>query len=169
MKLSTLALATVMALTCTGAFAQSSSSGGSSAVGVRVAWIGFICFVTADHATCRRTQFSVSSRVAGHAADNGSLDTSPGVRSGRESERNRDCRRQNPSHVRSPIVKDRQANQSGRTLFRPRRSFLRQQIAQPPRALSAIHESDLADRPARPRPADGGNWDCRSRAPTNRP
>jgi hypothetical protein len=34
--------------------------------------------------------------------------------------------------VRSPIVKDRQANQSGRTLFRPRRTLLRQHLAQPP-------------------------------------
>jgi hypothetical protein len=51
-------------------------------LGVRVVWIGFICFVMANHAACRRTQFSVSSRVAGHAADNGSLDTSLGVGAG---------------------------------------------------------------------------------------
>jgi hypothetical protein len=76
----------------------------------------------ADDAPGRSTKFAMSRHVTGNTADDGPLDAALGVRSGRESERNCDCesRRQNPSHVRSPIVKDRQANQSGRTLFRPR-------------------------------------------------
>ena len=88
----------------------------------------------ADDAPGRSTKFAVSRHVAGDTADDGPLDAALGVRSGRESERNRDCesRRQNPSHVRSPIVKDLQANQSGRTLFRPHRALLRQQAHPPP-------------------------------------
>jgi hypothetical protein len=83
--------------------------------------------VMADDAPGRSTKFAMSRHVAGDTADDGPLDAAFGVRSGRESERNRGCesRHQNPSHVRAPIVKDRQANHSGRTLFRARRAFLR--------------------------------------------
>src|SRR3984957_3865957 len=60
------------------------------------------------------------------------------------------------------------ANQSGRPLFRLRRSLLRQDLAQTPRALSAIHESDLADPLAR-----GASWNlllaCELRLPNRRP
>src|ERR1700733_13115843 len=120
-------------------------------LGIRLIRVGLVRFVMADDAPGRCTKFAVSRHVAGDTADDGPLDAALGVRSGRESERNCDCesRRQNPSHVRSPIVKDRKANQSGRTLFRPRRALLRQHLAQPPRALSASHESDLADPIAR--------------------
>jgi hypothetical protein len=94
-------------------------------LGVRLVRVGLVRFVMADDAPGRSTKIAVSRHVAGDTADDGPLDTALGVRSGRESERNCDCesRRQNPSHVRSPIVKDRQANQAGRTLFRPRRTL----------------------------------------------
>ena len=96
-------------------------------LGVRLVRVGLVRFVMADDAPGRSTKFAVSRHVAGDTADDGPLDAALCVRSGRESERNRDreSRRQNPSHVRSPIVKDLQANQSGRTLFRARRAFLR--------------------------------------------
>jgi hypothetical protein len=91
-----------------------------------------------DDAAGRSAQLAVSRHMAGHAADYGSLDAALGVR-GRGTERNRGCasRCQNPSHVRSPIVKDPQANAgSGRTPFRCR--------AHPPRTRSPL----LASRPA---------------------
>jgi len=66
----------------------------------------------ADDAPGRSTKFAMSRHVAGDTADDGPLDAALGVHSGRESERNRDCEsgRQNPSHLRAPIMKDRQAN-----------------------------------------------------------
>jgi hypothetical protein len=78
----------------------------------------------ADDAPGRSTKLAMSRHVAGDTADDGPLDAALGVHGGRESEGNRECesRRQNPSHVRSPIVKDLQANQSGRTLFRSYRA-----------------------------------------------
>jgi hypothetical protein len=57
-------------------FAKLDSSLPGRCLGVRVVWIGFVRFMVADHATCRRAYLSVPGHVTGHPADDGSFDTS---------------------------------------------------------------------------------------------